>query len=95
MDSGNGTASILLLAIPLILLALMAFTQRKRAKAVADFQAALAVGDRVVTTSGILGTVRAINDGIVSLEIADGVQLRIDRRAIGMEQTPSTPTVSE
>lgn len=60
--------------------------QLKRHKAlVAD----LAVGDDVVTTSGIHGAIRALDDEVVRLAVAPGVELRVDRRAIGRRVEPA------
>ncbi|MEI2713364.1 MAG: preprotein translocase subunit YajC [Nocardioides sp.] len=44
--------------------------QSKRNKAMAELHAALAEGDRVITTSGILGTVRGLDGDKVSLEVS-------------------------
>ena len=40
-------------------------------------------GDRVVTTSGMHGTVTALNEHTVVLRVADQVKLEFDRSAIG------------
>ena len=40
-------------------------------------------GDRVVTTSGMHGTVTALNEQTVVLRVADQVKLEFDRSAIG------------
>lgn len=39
-------------------------------------------GDQVVTAGGIFGTVKRIDDTVVSVEIAKGVQIRVAKRAI-------------
>lgn len=44
--------------------------------------AALEVGDRVVTAGGIHGTVRAVADETVVVEVAAGVALTVARAAI-------------
>lgn len=74
---------LLLLALPLLLIGFMMFSQRKRQREVTDFQSGLAVGDEIVTTSGLFGTIRELDDRAATLEIAPGVQVRWDRRAIG------------
>ena len=43
----------------------------------------LEVGDEVVTRSGIYGFISGFGDSVVWLEIDDGVQVRIERAAIG------------
>ncbi|HNV03968.1 MAG TPA: preprotein translocase subunit YajC [Vicinamibacterales bacterium] len=56
--------------------------QRKQKK-VQQFLAALKVGDRVVTTSGIYGQITRISDNSVQLQIADKVRIEISRTAVG------------
>lgn len=81
---GNaGTGNLLLLLLPLGLLAFLFLTQRRRAKEIGQFQDSLAVGNRVFTTSGMLGTIVELEDTLATLEVAPGVRLRFDRRAIG------------
>ena len=43
---------------------------------------ALAKGDEVVTAGGILGRVAKIDDNFVGLEVANNVEIRIQRSAI-------------
>ena len=49
----------------------------------AAFVAALSVGDEVVTSSGIYGTVTSLDGDVVRLRIASGVEIRIARAAVG------------
>lgn len=92
MNSGAGFGNLLVLALPLLLLAFLMLTQRKRGREVQAFQSALNVGDAVVMTSGLYGTIRTLDDTTALLEIAPGVQVRVDRRAIGMAQPGVTDT---
>jgi len=93
MNSGAGVGNLLVLALPLALLAFLVLSQRKRGRQTQDFQAALTVGDRVVLTSGLYGTILTLDEVTATLEIAPGVQVRVDRRAIGLMQpgAESTP----
>ncbi|HET9488614.1 MAG TPA: preprotein translocase subunit YajC [Methylomirabilota bacterium] len=45
--------------------------------------AALKRGDKVVTTSGLYGTITGINEHSVTLRVADQVKLEFERSAIG------------
>jgi preprotein translocase subunit YajC len=83
MNSGNA-ASLLILLLPLLLLAVLVLSQRRRARAMEEFQASVATGDEVITTSGLYGRITAADDRVVSLEVSPGVVLRFDRRAVGM-----------
>ncbi|WP_404382884.1 preprotein translocase subunit YajC [Knoellia locipacati] len=93
MDSGAGLGNLLVLALPLLLLAFLMFTQRKRGREVQAFQSSLAVGDAIVMTSGLYGTIITLDDAVATLEIAPGVQVQVDRRAIGMTQPGAERTV--
>jgi preprotein translocase subunit YajC len=56
--------------------------QQKRQKEFAALLASLAVDDQIVSAGGIHGTIRAIEDDVVDLEIADGVVVRMAKGAI-------------
>jgi preprotein translocase subunit YajC len=56
--------------------------QRRRQVAQAQMQDALVEGDEILTAGGVYGTVRAIEDELVELEIAPGTVVRLDRRAV-------------
>jgi preprotein translocase subunit YajC len=70
----------------LVLLVLMWFLlirpQRRRQLESQRMIQALAVGKEVVTAGGLYGTVTALEDDEVHVEIADGVEVRIAKRAI-------------
>jgi preprotein translocase subunit YajC len=57
--------------------------QSKRAKEHRAMLAALAAGDEVVTGGGILGKVTEVGDNFVTVEVADGVRLRVQKAQIG------------
>lgn len=50
-------------------------------------------GDKIVTSSGILGTIMAVRDDTVQLRISDGVKIDILRSAIARKQ--SDPSQAE
>ena len=57
--------------------------QQRRIKEHKATVASLQVGDEVMTTAGLFGTVVALDDEIVTLEVAPGTSLRFARGAIG------------
>ena len=84
-DSG-GSSILSFLFLPLILVAmyfLMIRPQRKRMRDQQDLQKSVEVGQDVVTTSGVFGTITG-EDGPNRfwLEIDDDVQIRIARAAL-------------
>ena len=57
---------------------------KRRQKKVQDFQAALKVNDRIVSTSGLYGVITKLNDErSVQVQIAEKVRVDIARAAIG------------
>lgn len=56
--------------------------QAKRQTEQKKFIDGIKVGDQVITQSGILGRVAGLNEGIVNLEIASGVQMKIMKSQI-------------
>jgi len=84
MFTGSGLGYLLVLLLPFLLLIFIVFSQRRRAQQVQALQASLSVGDEVVTTSGLYGTIVALDDTVATLDAGGGSRLRYDRRAIGM-----------
>ncbi len=56
--------------------------QSKRAKEHRNLLASVAVGDEVVTSSGLMGKVTALNDNTITIEIAPNVNIRMQKSAI-------------
>jgi preprotein translocase subunit YajC len=56
--------------------------QQKRAKQHKELVEALKVGDQVVTAGGIHGKVAAVQDTVVTLEVATGVKIKVSRASI-------------
>jgi preprotein translocase subunit YajC len=67
--------------------------QRRRVTAHRAFVAALELGDDVVTTGGIYGTVRALRGDAVELEIAPGIVITVARAAIAQRAYPDIDAV--
>jgi preprotein translocase subunit YajC len=70
------------LAILLFFYILFLRPQSKRAKEQKEMLAALGKGAEVVTTGGVLGKVADLDENFVSLEVADGIFMQVQRQAI-------------
>jgi preprotein translocase YajC subunit len=82
-SSSNSLTPILIIAVLFgVFYLLIIRPQRNRQRRTQQMQGGVEVGKRVRTTAGIYGTVTAIDDADVELEIAPGVEIRILRRAI-------------
>jgi preprotein translocase subunit YajC len=53
--------------------------QQKKAKDHQVMIAKLATGDEVVTSGGVLGRITDVGDAFVTIEIADGVRVKIQK----------------
>ena len=75
------------LMFPIILIAIMYFLmirpQMKRAKEHRNMLEKLSVGDEVIIGGGIAGTVRSIGESFVTVEISNGVEIRVQKGSIG------------
>lgn len=56
--------------------------QQKRAKQHKQLIESLKVGDQVITAGGIHGKVSAIQDTVVTVEVATGVKIKINRSSV-------------
>jgi preprotein translocase subunit YajC len=83
----------------LVLLAVFWFMlirpQRRRQLESQRLLESLAVGKEIVTAGGLYGTITALDDDEARVEIADGVEVRIAKRAIAgvlsEEEEPEEP----
>lgn len=73
---------IVLLLVFLLPTFFLSRQQRKRQQKVTDMQAALQVGDRVVTAGGLHGAISALYDSVVDLEVAPGVVMTFERSVV-------------
>ena len=85
--AGGDMQSTLMSMLPLVLMFVVLYfvmirpqmRKQKEAKAMID---ALAKGDEVVTVGGMLGKVTKLTDNSLSLEVASGVEVQIQRNAV-------------
>lgn len=81
---GNPLLSMLpLVVIFVIFWFLLIRPQQKRAKEHRKMVEALGVGDEIVTNGGLLGKVNKVGEQFLTVEIADGVEIRLQRHAVG------------
>jgi preprotein translocase subunit YajC len=78
----------IMIAMVVVMYFFMIRPQSKRAKEQKKFIESIAAGEKIVTSSGIHGTINRLNeDGTVQLEIARATFIIVDRSAISMEMT--------
>ena len=80
---GGGYESLILIVLMFgVLYFLMIRPQMKRAKEHKTLLEALQKGDEVVAAGGMLGRISKINENYVTLEIADKVEVQVQRPAV-------------
>jgi preprotein translocase subunit YajC len=80
--SGGFEGIFMLLAMFAIFYFLLIRPQQKRAKQHKEMIDALKAGDQVVTAGGIHGRVVSVQDKVLTLEIATGVRIKINRTSV-------------
>ncbi len=86
-STGGDMQSSLMSMLPLVLMfAVLYFVmirpQMKRQKEARAMVEALAKGDEVVTAGGMLGRISKIGDTYLGVEIAQGVEVQVQRSAV-------------
>jgi preprotein translocase subunit YajC len=89
-DTGSGLETLLhpdmnmlfIIAMFVAMYFLMFRPQMKRQKELKAMMDALAKGDEVVTAGGILGKIVKVGDAYITLEIATGTEVLVQRSAI-------------
>ena len=82
-QSGGGMEGIIMLVIMFAIFYLLLIRpQQKRAKQHKQLVENLKSGDQVVTAGGLHGKIVAVQDDIITLEIATNVRIKINRPSI-------------
>ncbi len=76
-----GTFLILVLVLAAVWV-LFVLPARRRQRSHASMQDSVTVDDEIITAGGLHGVVREIDDDRVRLEIAPGIVVTLDRRAV-------------
>jgi preprotein translocase subunit YajC len=71
--------------------------QRKRNQLQNELLTNIAPGQQVLTAGGLYGTIREVQDDSITLEIAPGTSVRVDKRAVTarVEEPSQIPSQSE
>jgi preprotein translocase subunit YajC len=78
-----GSTLFLMVAMIAVFYFMLIRPQQKKQKEHKAMVDALAVGTEIVTGGGMLGKVTELGEQFVTIEIADGVQVKIQRHSIG------------
>jgi preprotein translocase subunit YajC len=73
---------IVMIAMFAVVFFLMIRPQMKRQKEQRQMLEALAKGDEVVTTGGVLGRIAKLGDSYLHIDVGNGVELQVQRSAV-------------
>jgi preprotein translocase subunit YajC len=93
--TGSSTTLIFLALILVAGYFLLIRPQRQRARRQQQTQQEIGVGDEVMLTSGIIGRVMGFEGDRATIEIADGIDIEVLRRAIAQRIAPTDATYEE
>ena len=80
---GGGYSQILILVVFVaVFYFLLIRPQQKRAKEHQALLSKLAAGDEVITAGGVLGRVTDVGDSFVTVEVADGVRIKVQKSQV-------------
>lgn len=81
--AGGSQSMLSAMLLPVLLLVVFYFLlirpQNKRAKEQREMLSKVAVGDEIATTGGILGKILEVGDQFLTLEIANGVSVKLQK----------------
>ena len=85
--AGGDTQSSLMSMLPLVLMFVVLYfvmirPQMKRQKEHRAMIEALAKGDEIATAGGLIGKVTKLGDAYIGVELADGVEVQMQRSAV-------------
>ena len=85
--AAEGAGSSLMSLLPLVLMFVVLYfimirPQMKRQKEHKAMIDALAKGDEIVTTGGLIGRVAKMGESLLNVEVANGIELQIQRSAV-------------
>lgn len=92
--AGGGTSTLVSL-LPMVLIFVIFYLllirpQQKRAKQHRELVAALQKGDEVVTNGGLLGKVTKVDENFITLELAEGIRVQVQRPSVSQVMPKGT-----
>ncbi len=81
-QGGSWSGLLMIAAMILIFLLCMILPLHKKQKEIKKQREAMKNGDKVVTSGGIHGRVKEIQETVILIEVANGVTIKVDKAAV-------------
>ena len=78
----NWSMPLMLVALFAIMYFLMIRPQQKKQKEIQKMRESLKKGDRVLTSGGVYGIIKEVEDTAFIVEIAEGVRVKVDKASV-------------
>ena len=79
---GGSSMFIMLLLMFVIMYFFMIRPQQKKQKEIQKMRESMKVGDRVITSGGIHGKIKEVEETAFIIEIAEGVRIKVDKASV-------------
>jgi len=79
---GGMSNLLFIVAIFAVMYFFMIRPQQKRQKEIKKMREAMKVGDKVITSGGIYGKIKDVNDTSFTIEIAENVRIKVDKASV-------------
>ena len=80
--TGQFAPLLMMVAVIAVFYFVLMRPQQKRQKEHQTLISKLATGDEVVTTGGVLGKITDVGDHFVTIEVADGVRIKVQKAQV-------------
>ena len=78
----NGMMMIMMVAVVAIFYFFFIRPQQKKQKEIKKQREAMKIGDKVITSGGIYGKIKDVNDTSFTIEIAENVRIKVDKASV-------------
>jgi len=80
---GGGWGMLLMIGMLFVIMYFfMIRPQQKKQKEIQKMRESLKVGDRIITSGGVHGKIKEIEDTVMLIEIAEGVRVKVDKASV-------------
>ena len=82
-QQGGGTSFFIMMVVFFVIFYfLLIRPQQKQAKEHREMIESLSKGDEVITSGGVLGRINKIGDNFIFLEVADNLEIKVERNSV-------------
>ena len=87
-EGSNQTSFFIMMALMIVVFYFfMIRPQVRKQKEMRNFRDALKKGDKVITTGGIYGKITNISESVITIDVGNGVTMKVDKNAILKDNT--------